>query len=36
MTQIFEEHQVRYCYHRITLELRNRGYMINHKMYISL
>ena len=29
--QIFEEHQGRYGYRRITLELRNRGYAYNHK-----
>jgi putative transposase len=28
---IFEEHQGRYGYRRITLELRNRGIRINHK-----
>lgn len=29
--RIFEEHQGRYGYRRITLELRNRGYVHNHK-----
>lgn len=29
--QIFDEHRGRYGYRRITLELRNRGYLINHK-----
>jgi putative transposase len=29
--QIFEEHQGRYGYRRIALELRNKGYIINHK-----
>lgn len=29
--EIFEEHQGRYGYRRITLELRNRGLKINHK-----
>ena len=29
--QIFEEHKGRYGYRRITLELRNRGYLLNHK-----
>jgi putative transposase len=29
--QIFDEHQGRYGYRRITLELRNRGYVLNHK-----
>jgi putative transposase len=28
---IYEEHQGRYGYRRITLELRNQGYVINHK-----
>ncbi len=29
--QIFSEHKQKYGYRRITLELRNRGYTINHK-----
>ncbi|MGG3806597.1 IS3 family transposase, partial [Metabacillus fastidiosus] len=29
--QIYDEHKGRYGYRRITLELRNRGYVINHK-----
>ena len=29
--QIFDEHQGRYGYRRITLELRNQGYVLNHK-----
>jgi putative transposase len=29
--QVFNEHRGRYGYRRITLELRNRGYIINHK-----
>lgn len=29
--QIFEEHQGRFGYRRITLELRNRGIVLNHK-----
>lgn len=29
--EIFDEHQGRYGYRRITLELRNRGFKINHK-----
>lgn len=29
--EIFHEHKGRYGYRRITLELRNRGYVINHK-----
>ncbi len=28
---IFHEHRGRYGYRRITLELRNQGYSINHK-----
>ena len=28
---IFTEHRGNYGYHRMTLELRNRGYMVNHK-----
>ncbi|QPW46686.1 IS3 family transposase [Bacillus thuringiensis] len=36
ITQIFEEHQGRYAYRRITLELQNRGYVINHKTVHSL
>jgi putative transposase len=29
--QIFDEHQGRYGYRRITMELRNRSYVLNHK-----
>jgi putative transposase len=29
--QIYEEHRGRYGYRRITLELQNRGYSLNHK-----
>lgn len=29
--EIFEENYGRYGYRRITLELRNRGYVLNHK-----
>ena len=29
--QIFNEHHGRYGYRRITWELRNRGYLLNHK-----
>jgi putative transposase len=29
--QIFDDHQYRYGYRRITLELCNQGYLINHK-----
>ena len=28
---IFTEHRGNYCYRRMTLELRNRGYVVNHK-----
>ncbi len=28
---IFEENKSRYGYRRVTLELKNRGYKINHK-----
>ena len=31
VTSIFAEHKGRYGYRRITQELRNRGYVINHK-----
>jgi len=31
ITAIYHEHQGRYGYRRITLEMRNRGYVINHK-----
>lgn len=31
ISSIFHEHQGRYGYRRITLELKNRGYHINHK-----
>ena len=31
ITAIYHEHQGRYGYRRITLEMRNRGYIINHK-----
>ncbi|WP_139365065.1 IS3 family transposase [Litchfieldia alkalitelluris] len=34
--QIFDEHQGRYGYRRITLELRNRGHVINHKTVLRL
>ena len=33
---IFDEHKGRYGYRRIDLELRNRGYIVNHKKVISL
>ncbi|KGR73388.1 integrase [Streptococcus phocae subsp. salmonis] len=31
ITAIYQEHKGNYGYRRITLELRNRGYVINHK-----
>jgi len=31
ITAIYHENQGRYGYRRITMELRNRGYIINHK-----
>jgi len=31
ITAIFHENRGRYGYRRITLELRNRGFIINHK-----
>lgn len=34
--QIFEEHQGRYGYRRITLVLQNRGYKVNHKTVLRL
>lgn len=34
--QIFDEHHGRYGYRRITWELRNRGYFLNHKTVRSL
>ena len=36
ISSIFHEHKGRYGYRRITLELRNRGYQINHKTIQSL
>ena len=33
---IFDEHKGRYGYRRITLELRNRGYIVNHKKVLKL
>ena len=32
---IFHENKGRYRYRRITLELRNRGYIINHKIVLD-
>jgi putative transposase len=36
INEIFEEHQERYGYRRVTLELRNRGIKINHKTVLRL
>ena len=36
ITAIYHENQGRYGYRRITLEMRNRGYYINHKMVSRL
>ena len=30
---IYNEHKGNYGYRRITLELRNRGFIVNHKRY---
>ena len=34
--RIFDENKGRYGYRRITLEMRNRGYIINHKTVAKL
>jgi transposase InsO family protein len=34
--EIFHAHRGRYGYRRITLELRNRGYIVNHKCVLRL
>ena len=34
--QIFAENKGRYGYRRITLEMHNRGYSINHKLVQKL
>ncbi len=36
ITSIFCKHEGRYGYKRITQELRNRGYVINHKTFAKL
>lgn len=36
ISSIFDEHKGRYGYRRITFELRNRGYQINHKTVLRL
>ncbi|MGN7285139.1 IS3 family transposase [Shouchella rhizosphaerae] len=33
ITRLFEHHERRYGYRRIYLELRNKGYVINHKKF---
>lgn len=34
--QIFQENKGRYGYRRITMELHNRGYLVNHKLVQKL
>lgn len=34
--RIFDENKARYGYRRITLELKNRGYLVNHKTVLRL
>ena len=34
--EIYDEHKGRYGYRRITLELKNQGYKINHKTVLRL
>jgi len=36
LTQIYHENKGRYGYRRITIELRNRGYRLNHKTVLRL
>ena len=36
ITQIFKENKGRYGYRRITMELHNRGYIVNHKLVCKL
>lgn len=36
ITSIFHEHKGRYGYRRITAEMNNRGYVINHKTVLKL
>ena len=36
MQQIYHENKGRYGYRRITIELNNRGYIINHKTVLKL
>ena len=36
VTQIYHENKGRYGYRRITIELRNRGYRLNHKTVLRL
>ena len=36
ITNIFCENKERYGYRRITMELRNRGYSLNHKTVLRL
>ena len=34
--QIYHENKGRYGYRRITLEMKNRGYIINHKTVLKI
>ena len=36
INQIYHENKGRYGYRRITLEMKNRGYIINHKTVLKL
>ena len=36
ITAIYHENKGRYGYRRITMELHNRGYIINHKTVLKL
>ena len=36
ITDIFHENKGRYGYRRITMEMHNRGYVINHKTVLRL
>ena len=36
ISQIYHENKGRYGYRRITLEMKNRGYIINHKTVLKL
>ena len=36
LISVFHEHKGRYGHRRITVEMKNRGYVINHKTIIKL